>query len=266
MTGTGVEVPADLVDAALRAARRLGKDVADVPVLAIAQEAGISRSTLLRRIGGVRKTLDEAVRAAGIDPGGQRPVRERAIEAGANLISEDGLAGLTLEAVAIRAGCSVHSLYGAFGGRDELLRAIFETHSPILDVEKVVTGPHADLRETINSIYRLLADVLTHQPRVVPAMLAEVLARPGEPALRALQEHFAPRLLAGLGTWLAEQMAAGLIRPMPLPLVLQQLIGPALMHFVTRPAIDEIPGLDLPSVEETCAVFAESFLRAVSPP
>ncbi|HZE17813.1 MAG TPA: TetR/AcrR family transcriptional regulator, partial [Mycobacterium sp.] len=44
----------ELVDAALRAAEKLARDVADVPVVAIAAEAGISRSTLLRRLGGSR--------------------------------------------------------------------------------------------------------------------------------------------------------------------------------------------------------------------
>jgi hypothetical protein len=34
----------------------------------------MSRSTLLRRLGDSRAALDEAVRAAGVDPGGQ-PVR-----------------------------------------------------------------------------------------------------------------------------------------------------------------------------------------------
>src|ERR1043166_7268659 len=78
----------ELVQAALRAAEKRGKDVADVPVLAIAYEAGMSRSTLLRRLGGSRAALDKAVRAAGVDPGGQAPVRTRALDAAAALISE----------------------------------------------------------------------------------------------------------------------------------------------------------------------------------
>lgn len=266
MPDAGRRIPVDVVEAALRAAARLGKDVADVPVLAIAQEAGVSRSTLLRRIGGSRQALDEAVRAAGVDPGGQRPVRDRAIEAGAQLIGEQGLAVFTLELVAASAQCSVHSLYGTFGGRDELLRAIFETYSPILDVEKVIAGPHADLGETVGRIYRLLAEALSRRPRVMPAMLAEVLARPHEPALQGLLQHFAPRMLAGLGRWLTEEMAAGRIRTLPLPLLIQQMIAPALVHFVTRPATDQVPGIDLPGVDETCTVFAESFLRAVAAP
>lgn len=63
----------EVVAAALRAAERLGKGVADVPVAMIATEAGISRSTLLRRFGGSRTALNEAVRAAGVDPGGLPP-------------------------------------------------------------------------------------------------------------------------------------------------------------------------------------------------
>ncbi|MEV5413131.1 TetR/AcrR family transcriptional regulator [Thermopolyspora sp. NPDC052614] len=259
-------IPTDLVDAALGAAERLGKDVADVPVPAIAQEAGISRSTLLRRIGGSRQALDEAVRAAGVDPGGQRPVRERAIEAGAQLIGAHGLAAFTLEAVAARAECSVHSLYASFGGRDELLRAIFEAHSPILKLEKVVTGPHVDLRQTVTRVYRLLAEALNREPRVIPAMLAEALARPNEPLLRALLQHFAPRVLVEAGAWLAEEVAAGRIRDLPLPLLVHQMVAPVLVHFLARPAIQDIPGVDLPGLEETCEVFAEAFLRAVAAP
>ncbi|SDZ20383.1 transcriptional regulator, TetR family [Micromonospora pattaloongensis] len=259
-------VPSDLVDAALHAAERLGKDVADVPVLAIAQEAGISRSTLLRRLGGSRQALDEAVRAAGVDPGGQRPVRERAIDAGAHLIGEHGLASLTLESVAAAAHCSVHSLYSAFGGRDELLFAIFERYSPILDAEKVLSGPHADLADTVRTLYRLLAEALSRQPRVMPAMLAEVLARPAESALQNLARHVVPRLLAGVGQWLADEVAAGRIRAMPIPLLMHQMVGPLLMHFLTRPALHSVPGVELPGVEETCEAFAEAFLHAVALP
>jgi len=263
---TSRRIPAEMVQAALRAAERLGKDVADVPVQVIAQEAGVSRSTLLRRLGGSRQALDEAVRAAGVDPGGQRPVRERAIEAGAQLIGEHGLAVFTLEMVAASAQCSVYSLYAAFGGRDELLRAIFETYSPILDVEKMISGPRADLRETVATIYRLLVEALDREPRVLPAMLAEALARPHEPALQSLLQHFAPRMLAGLGQWFADEMAAGRIRTLPVPLLMHQLVGPVLLHFMTRPATGQVPGFDLPDTEETCTVFAEAFLRAVAVP
>jgi len=148
------EIPADLVNAAIDEAERRGEDVADVPLIALAAAAGISRSTLLRRIGGSRRGLDDAVRAAGVDPGGRPPVRERAVEAGARLISERGLGATTLEAVAEAAGCSLHSLYATFGGRDGLLAAIYERYSPILDLESLTAEPPANLEETVHGIYR----------------------------------------------------------------------------------------------------------------
>src|SRR5918999_658278 len=119
----------DIVEAATEAAAASGRDVADVPLDEIARRAGISRATLFRRIGS-RQALDDAVRAAGVDPGGRPEVRARATAAAADLIEEGGLAALTLEAVAARADCSVPALYSQLGGREGLLAAVFDRYSP----------------------------------------------------------------------------------------------------------------------------------------
>ena len=258
-------VPADLVTAAIRVAQRRREDVADVPLIALAQAAGVSRSTLLRRIGGSRRALDDAVRAAGVDPGGRRPVRERAVEAAARLISERGLAGASLEAVADAADCSVHSLYAAFGGRDELLAVVYERYSPLRDLEDLIAAPGAGLDETVRAMYRALAVAFTREPRVLPAMLADLFSRPQGATGRIFGRYF-PRALDSVGGWLAAQVRAGRIRDLPVPLLIGQLIGPLAVHLLFRPAIDHTPGPDLPSVEETCEMFADAFLRAVAAP
>lgn len=257
-------VPDELVQAALRAAEKRGKDVADVPVLAIAREAGISRSTLLRRLGGTRAALDEAVRAVGVDPGGQLPVRARALAAAAAIIGESGLAAATLEAIATRADCAVHSVYMAFGSRDELLRVVFECHSPIPDFEDVLDAATDDLTATAQRLYQALAATLGREPRVAPAILAEVFARPTSPTVQTLSQHGAPRMLDVLGSWLDSQVQRGRIRDLPLPLLVQQLIGPMLMHMLTRPALATTGVIRLPDVETTCAEFAANFVRAVA--
>ncbi|WP_258382380.1 TetR/AcrR family transcriptional regulator [Streptomyces sp. NTH33] len=257
-------VPEEVVRAALRASRVRGVPVADVPLLAVAEEAGISRSTLMRRLGGTRRALDEAVRAAGVDPGGQKPVRQRAVEAAAALISEQGLASATLERVAAGAQCSVHSLYAAFGGRDGLLHAVYERYSPILDVEAVLAGPHHDLADTVREIYRLLVGSLSREPRVLPAMIADALSRPGDPMVQSVYQQFFPRMLSGIGQWLTDEIAVGRIRDLPLLLLTQQLAGPVFSHFLMRPAASRVPGVDLPTAEEAVEVFAQTFLRAVA--
>jgi AcrR family transcriptional regulator len=257
-------VSEDLVQAALQAARALGKDVADVPVIAIARGAGLSRSTLIRRLGGSRGALDEAVRAAGVDPGGQAPVRTRALDAAATLISTTGLASATLEAIAAQAQCSVNSLYAVFAGRDELLRAVFERHSPLLDIEDFFNVTQTDLRTTVRQLYRLIAHTLNREPRVAPALLAEALARPDSPAVQNLLQHNAPRLLATIGAWLTGEVQAGRIRDLPLPLLTQQLLTPVVIHMLVRPAMPNVPGIELPDIDTTCDTFTDTFVRAVA--
>ena len=256
------EVPAEVVDAALRAAENLGRDVADVPLIAIAREAGMSRSTLVRRLSGSRQPLDDAVRAAGVEPGGRPPVRERAIQAAGSLISDRGLAAVTLEAVAAQANCSAHSLYAVFGGRDELLRSVFDRYGPIVDLDDAISDPNGELADTVHRIYRLLAEAFSREPRVAPAMLAEVLARPTGPVVQTLAQYIAPRMLAGLGQWLATEIAAGRIRDLPVPLLIQQMLAPIAMHTMVRPAVGSVPEVNLPDLDQACAVFADAFLRA----
>ena len=257
-------VPEELVQAALRAAEKRGKDVADVSVLAIAREAGISRSTLLRRLSGTRAALDEAVRAAGVDPGGQVPVRARALNAAAALIGESGLAAATLEAIANRADCAVHSLYMAFGGRDELLRVVFERYSPIPDFEDALDTATDDLTATVRRLYQALAAALGREPRVAPAILAEVFARPASPTVQTLSQHAVPRMLDVLGAWLNTQVQRGRIRDLPMPLLIQQLMGPMVMHMLFRPALDTLAVVELPDLDTTCTELAANFVRALA--
>ena len=255
----------EVVEAALRAAEKLGRDVADVPVAVIATEAGISRSTLLRRFDGSRSALNEAVRAAGVDPGGLPPVRTRAVAAAATLISESGLAATTLEAIAARANCSVYSLHAVFGGRDELMRAVFEQHSPILDIEEYLARPSGDLLDMVRGFYRTVANALSREPRVAPAIFAEAFARPTSPAVQSLAAYGPPRLLGVLGRWFEAEIRADHIRDAPLPLLAQQLLGPIMIHVLARPALSNITGWSMPDVDTACDIFAEGFVRAVAP-
>ena len=255
-------MPADIVAAALRVAERTATDVADVPILAIATEAGISRSTLIRRLGGSRQVLDEAVRAAGVNPGGRAPVRDRATAAAAELISAEGSGAATLEAIAHRAGCSVHSLYATFGGRDALLAAMFDRYAPVLDIATVVAAADDDLRVTVGRIYRVAAEALMREPRVVPAMLADAISHPAT-APHGLFGHAVPRMLATIGPWLSAEVAAGRIRDLPLPVLIQQMIAPIAMHTMLRPTLESVPVIQLPPLAECVEMFADAFVKAV---
>lgn len=259
--GVEFQVPSDLVAAAIRAAQQSGRPVADIPLTALAETAGISRSTLLRRIGGSRHALDEAVRKAGVDPGGRVPVRERAIAAGARLISEDGLASVTLESVADAANCSMPSLHAIFGTRDRLFAAIYERYSPLSDLVGVLTEPTASIEQTVAAFYHTMAVGLSRQPQVAPAMLADLLANPHGPTAQIFAEYF-PRALSSVGGWLQRQVAEGRIRDIPIPVLMEQLIGPLVAHLILRPAIGQA-GWAIPDLDHLCELFTTNFLHAV---
>ncbi|MEV0201467.1 TetR family transcriptional regulator [Nonomuraea sp. NPDC050691] len=253
-----------LVDAALAAAEQHGKDVAEVPLSAIAAAAGISRSTLLRRLGGSRARLDEAVREAGIDPGGRPPVRERAIAAAATLVARDGLGAVTLDAVAAAAHCSPTSLHAVFGGRDGLLAGVFDQYAPIVDLEALAADPPERIEDTVQAVYRALAEAFTREPRVLPAILGDLFSRPDGTAARMLKAGL-PRMFGSLSTLFTAQIQAGRLRPLPVPLLIQLLFGPMAAHMLFRPVLLDALGDALPPVDEAARTFAEAFLRAAAP-
>jgi AcrR family transcriptional regulator len=258
-------VPSDVIQATLRSAERLGRDVADVPIVVIAHALGVSRSTLLRQLGGSRKPLDDAVREIGVDPGGRPPVRTRAIDAAAAMIGVSGVGSVTLDAIAETAECSVPSLYATFGSRDALLQAVYDRYIPSLDVEALPAASHgADLSTTVRDIYRWLADLCSREPRVLSAVLTETLARPSGPGAGVLIDHGALVLIDAIGRWLDAEVVAGRVRPLARPVLIQQFISPVLVHAVMRPGLGNFPRVNLPDLSASCEIFAEAFVAGVA--
>ncbi|MEU7858101.1 helix-turn-helix domain-containing protein [Nonomuraea sp. NPDC049141] len=254
----------NLLEAALAAAEQHGKDVADLPLSAIAAAAGISRSTLIRRLHGSRAQLDEAVREAGIDPGGRPPVRDRAIEAAATLIARDGLGAVTMEAVATAAHCSPTSLHAVFGSRDGLLATMFDRYVPVPDLEALAAEPPERIEDMVHAVYAALAEAFAREPRVLPAIFGDLFTRPDGTAARMLKANL-PRMFASLSTLLTTQIQAGRLRPLPLPLLIQLMIGPMAGHMLLRPVLQDGLGEGLPPVEAVARTFAEAFIRATAP-
>jgi AcrR family transcriptional regulator len=252
-----------IIEAAQAAARQRDQPVAEVPLVAIAQTAGMSRSTLLRRIGN-RAALDQACRQAGIDPGTRVPVRDRAVTAAAELITKHGLGALTLEAVADTARCAVPSLYAVFGNKDTLLAAVFTHYGPLLDLQQLAADPPTHIEETVRRIYRTLTAVFTREPRVMPALFADLLARPDGPASR-LVHTMLPAMVIPLDALLTPHVRTGRLRALPLPLLVQLLLGPMLAHLLTRSAIQAALPTDIGSLDDVGDTFAAAFLRAPTP-
>ena len=231
----------------------------------VARRAGVSRATLYRRIGS-RRALDDAVRAAGVDPGGRRSVRERAAEAAADLIAEGGLGALTLDAVAVRAECSLPALYDQFRNREGLLGAVFERYSPVLRFEALLATPPASFEEGVHGIYAAAFDAATARPRLLGALIAEALTRPEGPIARYIEATYGRRALSTIGRWLVGEVAAGRCRPLPLPLLIQMLIGPMILHAPTRGLVEYLIGAPPPAREVVIETLTAAYCRAVALP
>ncbi|MFE9328878.1 TetR/AcrR family transcriptional regulator [Nocardia sp. NPDC052278] len=253
-----------IIEATMATARQRNQSIAEVPLTAIAKAAGMSRSTLIRRIG-TRAALDEACRRAGIDPGNRLRVRERAITAAAELITERGLGAFTLEAVADAARCAVPSLYSVFGTRDGLLAAVFDDYGPPPDLQQLAAAPPAQIEDTVYQIYRALVAAFTREPRVLPALFADLLARPNDGPASRLVQHTLPSMVAPLHALLTPHMRADRLRTLPLPLLVQLLIGPLLAHLLTRSAMQATLRADIVPIDEVCDIFAAAFLRTAVP-
>jgi AcrR family transcriptional regulator len=257
---------ATIVHAAIAEAEASGKPVAEVSLDSVARRAGVSRSTVFRRIRS-RQALDEAVRAAGVDPGRREAsVRERAITVATELIVADGVGAATVEEVARRVGCATTSVHTQFGGRDGLLTAVFERHAPLPVVERVIAAddwPPADFDAAVRAVYTEVFDALDADEGlgVIEALLAEALAKPEGEVMRLAREWVVPRITTTVGGWLMAEIEAGRCVDLPLSLLLPLLIAPIGIHLMVRRRMSAA-GVDTPDRSAVIDTMTRSFCRA----
>jgi AcrR family transcriptional regulator len=229
---------AAIVQAAMAEAEATGTPVAELSLDRIARRAGLSRSTIYRRVR-TRGALDDAVREAGADPGSRIGVRERAIAAATELIVADGVAAMTVEAVTRRVGCAATSVYAAFGDREGLLAAIFDRHAPLPVVEDLLAEPRpfTDFESGVRAIYTAVFDSVADDTAVLQALLAEILAKPNGIGMQFFRERILPRITSTVGAWLTDQIYAGRCADLPLSLLIPMLIAPISVHLLARPRL-----------------------------
>jgi AcrR family transcriptional regulator len=250
-----------VVAAAIAEAEESGTPVADLSLDRIAARAGLSRSTIFRRIRS-RQALEDAVREAGVEPGRRVSVRDRAIAVAAELVVAEGVGALTVEEVARRVGCAVTSVHTQCGGRDGLLGAVFERHAPLPTVERMFAADpdrFTDLADGIRAIYAVIMDLDDADIGVIEALFAEVLAKPNGPVMRMARERIVPRIVATIGSWLATRVRADLPASVLLPL----FVAPVSVHLIVRRRL-VAAGEPVPDRDDVVDTMTAAFCRAVS--
>jgi AcrR family transcriptional regulator len=233
----------------------------------IARALGITRMTLYRRAGS-RRNIVERLAELGIDATGEPLVRERVIEATGALLRERPLAEVTLEAIAERARCSLPAIYGQFGGRQGVLMATFERHSPLPVVERLVASGEldagADLREEVRALYVAIFDQVAPRWPVLRAFVAEVLRDPESEVGALFREWYLPRALETIMPTLRRHLDRGAFRPLPPLLIAQEFIGPMLLHLASRAIMRDSFGIEPPARDTSIDALTDMFCRAVA--
>jgi AcrR family transcriptional regulator len=158
------------------------------------------------------RTSARASRTKYPQPGGKRArTRAALVEAASALIVEHGMQGLSLEAVAERAGMSRGAYYGNFKDRDELLMAVLESRwKPV----KPMFKPGGSLREQMHILAQaVIASVPARQAMAVRALEFQLYALK-HPAMHARLAQYSTEAYRYAQAALLEVVPA---RDLPMP-------------------------------------------------
>lgn len=160
--------------------------------------AGVT-STGRREAGRARGRGRARLRGPAADLGlRRRPRQSRAratfdavLEAAADIVTRQGYAAMTTNAVARRAGVSIGSLYQYFPDRSAILVCLLERH--LREIQPLIAAglatladPRTPLADGLRRLFARLVDSHAHNPRLAEALAEEV---PHPPAIRRLHHE-----------------------------------------------------------------------------
>ena len=250
----------EIAERTLDATGGSGRAPADLSLDEIAALVGVSRSTLIRRIGS-RAALDAALRERGA-AADRSTAADRAVHAAARLYAERGVGNVSLDDIAAAAACTAQAIYGQIGGRDALLLAVAERYSPMPAIASALAEPPADLAATVRLLYQRIMESVFGEPPVVLALIAEMLSRPRGALADYVMSSYVPRAARLLRGWLRPYTESGQIRALPQATLASLFVGPMVMVNLTR-IVGNTP-LTGPERDAVVTDLADAFVRAVT--
>jgi len=230
-------------------------------VAQFAEAAGVSRASFYRAFES-RGALLEALEMPP-EPG----ARDRVLEAAVDLVGAHGLAALSMDDLAARAGVSRATLYRLFPGKPALFTSLIRTYSPLEPVGRLVLElkderPEVVMPEIARTVFRTVYGSGETRLGLLRAVFFEVssLAPDAEESAREAMQA----IIGSVGAYVMTQMTSGRLRPMSPLLALQSFVGPIFFHVLTRPLVEKVLGVEIDG-EQAVTELAESWLRSMRP-
>jgi AcrR family transcriptional regulator len=230
----------------------------------LAVRAGVSRATLYRLFGSQEQLLQEL----GLQP--PPTVRSRILDTALELVGRHGLAELSMDELAAKAGVSRATLYRLVPGKEALFAELVRRFSPFEPIAAVLeTMGERPPAEVIPAIAQSMAAAMDGHIGLLLQLLFELSRsdpdRHGGADQDAAQAMRTLPLVAG---YLDQQMAAGRLRRMDPVLAMQALAGPIVMHLLMRASAQSQSGaghrVALP-LERVVEELVGMWLRAMTP-
>jgi AcrR family transcriptional regulator len=252
---------ADRRERILFQARELLSSAGRPTVEQIALAAGVSKAAFYREFDS-RAALVDALR---LDP--EPATRERILRAAVELVGGAGLAALSMDELASRAGVSRATLYRLFPGKPALFVELVRTFSPLEPVSRAATEmadqpPEVVMPELARTVFRVIAGPGAPGIGLMRSVFFEVSSL--SPEAEAAAHELITTILGSVGAYVMRQMVDGRLRRMHPLLALQSFVGPIFFHLLVRPVVERILGMDIDG-EQAVTTLAESWLRAMKP-
>ncbi len=224
---------------------------------ALAAQVGLSRASLYAMFGNRDGLLEQAGMPA------PPTVPERLLQAGAAVLAERGLVGLSVDEAAQRAGVSRAVAFRLFPGKGTLFQELLRSYVPMRETLDLLHAmPSAPPEVVIPELARSLLRTAPLGVGVLRAVLFELRGNEAEFSDALGESLAAYGVLAG---YLEAQMAAGRLASMHPYLAVQLFVGPILLHLLNQEMAAEQVGFTI-GTEEAAATFAGAWLRAMKPP
>lgn len=221
--------------------------------------AGVSKTSFYRAFGS---------RAALLEALGTSPTpgpRERVLSVALDMVGAKGLAALSMDELADRAGVSRATLYRLFAGKPALFTALVHKYTPLDPVIGILNDHQDDLPELVMpevalAIYRIVVTGEEDRTGLMRTMFSEVttLAPDAEEATRDAIVN----VVGALAGYILAQMSAGRLRQMHPLLAMQSFVGPIFFHLMTRRAAETVLGVRMDE-EQAITELAQTWLRGM---